>query len=595
MLIESVKSRAVSSINAAPISTSVQGPLSEIVRARTPSTAPTVPTIAQYTADMGEVQLTEVMTNWMRFETVDELPQYDELYDRVYFLTKDKFGHDYDEFGEETEESIQSHKTWRALFNAFVSLKGKFGMTEASVFRDFPWLFNETLRAVKYDSGPPPSIPPGLPSDAISTDPFAEPIFVTSDARGVRTLQRSVNAPTVQYGKAKHWHVPGNTALEMIGKEAKNDSNPTRINDGSWLKQAPEGWIRANFHVRIVEVDEDDLVYNSKVDTRALTVPGDSQPFSTPTSSSAIERTDVCMMGPPTGPMFPVWETKEAKPSKPGVYFIAHNRFGYLSHLNTLALQVTRVGSRIDLQRKSLANRRAFDDMLKRLETSELPQFFRRLSQIERWPPRNFTSPPPEPPKPPSTLPLESVLHSREQITNAFQILNQVPLVLESNPDAPDPELVQHALHRNSSLDDIKHARDRLFLQFHPDKCGSDAYVPQFQAVNDAYKICSDVIKAIQEGEIWRDGNHRAAASPALAVGAAPCPPAPCLPSSDTPCRVCGHVHKTKGQELRSEKRCFKAHGLGPEWNPQHPSLNPAVPCQCPICVERASKRQRTV
>ena len=34
-------------------------------------------------------------------------------------------------------------------------------------------------------------------------------------------------------------------------------------------------------------------------------------------------------------------------------------------------------------------------------------------------------------------------------------------------------------LHRNSSLDDIKHARDRLMLLYHPDKCGSDAYVPQ--------------------------------------------------------------------------------------------------------------------
>ena len=135
------------------------------------------------------------------------------------------------------------------------------------------------------------------------------------------------------------------------------------------------------------------------------------------------------MMGPPTGPMYPVWETKEAKPPKPGVYFIAHNRFGYLPHLNTLALQVTRVGSRNDLQRRSLANRRAFDDMIKRLEISEHPQFLRRLSQIERWPRQNFTSPPPEPPKPPSTLPLESVLHSREQITNAFQILSQVPQV----------------------------------------------------------------------------------------------------------------------------------------------------------------------
>ena len=130
---------------------------------------------------------------------------------------------------------------------------------------------------------------------------------------------------------------------------------------------------------------------------------------------------------------------------------------------------------------------------------------------------------------------------------------------------------MEHALDRNSSLDDIKRARDRLYLQFHPGKC-EHAYLPQFQAVNDAYKICSDVIKAIQEGEIWRDSTRRDAPPPALALAAAPsalgaasCPPAPRLPSSETPCRVCGNAHKTKGQELRSEKRCFKLHGLGPE------------------------------
>ena len=86
-LSETVKSRAVSSIIAAPISTSVQGPLREIVRARTPSTAPpAVPTVAQFTADMGEVELTQVMANWMRFETLNEFPQYGELYDLVYFF-----------------------------------------------------------------------------------------------------------------------------------------------------------------------------------------------------------------------------------------------------------------------------------------------------------------------------------------------------------------------------------------------------------------------------------------------------------------------------------------------------------------------------
>ena len=68
----------------------------------------------------------------------------------------------------------------------------------------------------------------------------------------------------------------GNEALEMSGNEAKNDSTPTRIDDGSWLKEAPD-WIKANFHVRITEVDEDDLVYNSKVDARALTVVAEKQ------------------------------------------------------------------------------------------------------------------------------------------------------------------------------------------------------------------------------------------------------------------------------------------------------------------------------
>ena len=310
-------------------------------------------------------------------------------------------------------------------------------------------------------------------------------------------------------------------------------------------------------------------------------------------------------MGPP-GEMQPVWEMKEAKPPKPGVYYLAHNRFGYLPQLNTLALQVTRVGGRNDFQRKSLANRRAFDDMIKRLGISELPQFLRRLSQIERWPGQNFTSPPPEPPKPPSTLPLESVLHSREQITNAFQILSQVPQVCLGKDKYGDLIFeMKLAIDRNSSLVDIKRARDRLYLQFHPDKCHHTAYTPQFQAVKDAFNICSHVITALKNGEIWRDGNHRDAPPPPLAIGAptsalgaASCPS---LPSSETPCRVCGNVHKTKGQELRTEKRCFKFHGLGLVWDPRHPSLNPAVPCdgtseRCmckDTCAERASKRQR--
>ena len=69
---------------------------------------------------------------------------------------------------------------------------------------------------------------------------------------------------------------------------------------------------------------------------------------------------------------------------------------------------------------------------------------------------------------------------------------------------------------RNSSLNDIKKAWVSLMQLYHPDKC--DAYLPLAQEVNDAYEICSAVVKAIQGGEIWRDGNQRAAAPPPLAL-----------------------------------------------------------------------------
>ena len=167
----------------------------------------------------------------------------------------------------------------------------------------------------------------------------------------------------------------------MIGKEAKNDSKPTQLDDGSWMEHLPEGWIKDNFHVRFVEVQKYGLVHKSsaQVDARVLAVSGDSQQFSMPTPSSIVERTEGRMMGR-SGEMKPVLTPREQSLPKPGKFFIAHKRFGYLPHMNTLDLQVTRVGRRSDLQRKSLADRRAFNDTIKRLRVSEHSQFLRRLS-----------------------------------------------------------------------------------------------------------------------------------------------------------------------------------------------------------------------
>ena len=62
---DSVMSRAVSIIIEAPFTTSVHGPLREKVRARIQAMAPAVTTIAQYTADMGEVELTQVLISFL--------------------------------------------------------------------------------------------------------------------------------------------------------------------------------------------------------------------------------------------------------------------------------------------------------------------------------------------------------------------------------------------------------------------------------------------------------------------------------------------------------------------------------------------------
>ena len=76
---DSVMRRALSIIIAAPFPTSVHGPLREKVRAYIRETTPTVTTIAQYTADMGEVELTQVITNWLQLGTLDQLTQYGDL------------------------------------------------------------------------------------------------------------------------------------------------------------------------------------------------------------------------------------------------------------------------------------------------------------------------------------------------------------------------------------------------------------------------------------------------------------------------------------------------------------------------------------
>ena len=208
-----------------------------------------------------------------------------------------------------------------------------------------------------------------------------------------------------------------------------------------------------------------DDVLNANGNERALVVADErlSQLSQQTPPSGAVADTDLCLMGPP-GARKPVLAPREPLPPRHGVYYIAHNRFGYLPHLNTLSLQLTR-GGRLDQQRKSLANPLAFEEMIKRNRVSEHSEFLTRLSQIEQWPDCEFAPPPPPPP---STLPLASLSYTCKEITDAFQNLSKQPfeyvgagtyttkvegeiVVSEMDKGKIVPD-VQHALDRNSSL-----------------------------------------------------------------------------------------------------------------------------------------------
>jgi hypothetical protein len=71
---ETVRSRALSIIMDEPSKTPVYGPLEGYVRRCIQTTTPEVTTPAEYSVDLGQVELTQVMKQWMNFENIDELP-----------------------------------------------------------------------------------------------------------------------------------------------------------------------------------------------------------------------------------------------------------------------------------------------------------------------------------------------------------------------------------------------------------------------------------------------------------------------------------------------------------------------------------------
>ena len=71
----------------------------------------------------------------------------------------------------------------------------------------------------------------------------------------------------------------------------------------------------------------------------------------------------------------PAYVPEPSRKRTEDVYYIAHNRFGYLPHLNTLSLRFTKQG----FSSRGLADERAFKDMISNLYSTPFMEALVRL------------------------------------------------------------------------------------------------------------------------------------------------------------------------------------------------------------------------
>ena len=236
---------------------------------------------------------------------------------------------------------------------------------------------------------------------------------------------------------------------------------PSTMKDGLWLTCTSKQYIKDNFHIRYIQRDKT-LEY--------LTLFKDYMVVSR--SSSAAEnleeKRDALMVNVTD-------EVIGEKKSVPGyipespedttqhIYFIAHNCFGYLSHLNTLPLRFTKQG----FSSRGLADERAFNDMMSNLYST---QFMDSLVVLEHWQEGAFRLPP-KPPDPPA-----SILYSSAQMSTYYAVLSgghaEVITVRrdEDGNFVREYEQLPGPLSDNSTDQEVSKSYRRMPMKFHPDR-----------------------------------------------------------------------------------------------------------------------------
>ena len=148
---------------------------------------------------------------------------------------------------------------------------------------------------------------------------------------------------------------------------------PSKTKDGLWLTFSSEQYIVDNFHIRCIDRYGFDVLENDNM----------LVPRSSSSSVNLGEKRDACMVNVTdefTGETIsvPGYVPESSGKRTEHVYYIAHNRFGYLPHLNTLSLRFTKQG----FSSRGLADERAFNDMISNLHSTP---FMEALVNLEHW------------------------------------------------------------------------------------------------------------------------------------------------------------------------------------------------------------------
>ena len=232
---------------------------------------------------------------------------------------------------------------------------------------------------------------------------------------------------------------------------------PSKTKDGLWLTFSSEQYIIDNFHIRCIDRYGLDVLENDNMIV--------------PRSSSSLvnvgEERDACMVNVTdefTGEKksVPAYVPEPSRKRTEHIYYIAHNRFGYLPHLNTLPLRFTKQG----FSSRGLADERAFNDMISKLYSTP---FMDSLVGLENWKGGAFRLPP-KPPDPPA-----SVLYSSTQMNAYYAVLSEGHYEVVEVPETEYTDYTSYEqllgpLSDNSTDEEVRKAYHRLSLKFHPDK-----------------------------------------------------------------------------------------------------------------------------